>query len=216
MIASSGATHSPETTALAYDGDPATRWTSGVPMEPTMAYWLTLDAPAMIAGISAQAADATDNPASWVVAILDSDAGHGRQDVATGSGPIVATWAAVRGQVVRLECTSADPQWWWSISGLTVDATDMVIEEPPIVPPVVPPAEPLPPDADDVTVGPGAYTEAQARWWLLYWAEKFGWPVRQRDGVDFTTGQVTVEQMVVYVVARARAQGILEPWPFTD
>jgi hypothetical protein len=139
MIVSSGATHSPETTALAWDGDPNTRWTSGVPMEPTMAFWVVLDKPYLISCVVANAGVDTDAPASWAIAVMDDEAGHGRQEVATGSGPIVATWTPVRGQTVRIECTSADEFYWWSITDLTITATDIVIEEPP---PVVPPTEP--------------------------------------------------------------------------
>jgi hypothetical protein len=208
MIASSGATHSPETTALAYDGDPATRWTSGVPMEPTMTYWLTLDAPAMIAGISAQAADATDNPASWVVAVMDDDAGHGRQEVARGSGPIVATLAPVRGQVVRLECTSADPKWWWSIHSLTIDAT-AIVEEPPVVPPVVPPTEP--PVTD---IGWRTWSEELCRLVVEGMAAKHGWPIKQREVLDFTTGQVYVKQAVIWAIGKVGPDGERDYWPF--
>ncbi len=207
-IVTSGATHSPETSGLAWDSNPGTRWTSGTAMEPTMAYWVTLDAPAMISGINATTPEPNDNPRSWVVAVMDSDGGHGRKEVASGAGVVSATFAPVRGQVVRIECTSADPFYWWSISDLTIDATDI----PPIVGP--PPAVEPPPDLD-VLVGPMALDEPAARYLVEALAKMWGWPIRQRDGVDFTTGAVTVEQSVVYVVARARAQGILEPWPFT-
>ena len=202
MIASSGATHSPETTALAYDGDPTTRWTSGTAMQPTMAYWITLDKPAMIRGINATTPEPNDVPAAFTIAVMDDEGGHGRKEVAARSGPIVATWPPVRGQVMRIECTSSDAFWWWSISELTIDATDI-------------PPEPLPPEPD-VTVGPMALEEPAARYLVEQLAKKWGWPVRQRDGVDFTTGEVTVEQSVSFVVARARAQGILEPFPFTE
>jgi hypothetical protein len=210
-IASSGATHNPELTHLAYDGSPGTRWTSGTAMLPTMAYWTILDAPCLISGISATTPEATDVPASWVVAVMDDEGGHGRQEVARGSGPIVATWAAVRGQVVRLECTSADAFFWWSITDLVVDAADIVDPvEPPVVPPVVPPTEP------DIEVGPMTLDEPAARYLVEALAKKWGWPVRQRDEVHLGDGIVAVYQSVEYMTLKARDKGILTPFPFTD
>jgi hypothetical protein len=198
-IVSSGATHDPEMTALAWDGDPGTRWTSGIPMEPTMAFWVTLDKPSMISGVAANAGVDTDSPASWKVAVMDDEAGHGRQEVDAGEGPIVAEWTPVRGQVVRIECLSSDPQWWWSITDLTVEATETVA---------------LPEPPPDEEVGPAVFNEVLARYWVERWAAKFNWRLIQREVVDFQGGMIGVEQWMVYEVARARDKGILTPWPF--
>ena len=200
-IVSSSATHKPEDAGLAWDGQPSTRWTSGVARKRTMRFWLELDTSAMIGGINARAADDNDNPRKWQVHVADSDGGHGDKIVTEGSGPIIATWPAVRGQWVLIDCLDEDAYWWWSLNELAIDATDI-------------PPEPPPPDPD-VLVGPMALEEPAARYLVEQLAKKWGWPVRQRDGVDFTTGVVTVEQSVSFMVARARAQGILEPFPFT-
>ena len=199
MIASSGATHSPETTALAYDGDPTTRWTSGTAMQPTMAYWATLDKPAMIAGISATTPEPNDNPRAWTIVVEDNEGGHGRKEVASGAGVVSATFAPVRGQVVRIEQTGSDPDWWWSITDLTIDATDIV--EPP-------PSEP------DVEVGPAAFNEVLARYWLERWARKFNWKVGEPCFVT-GPGELLVTQSVVYPILRNKGDGVFEPWPFT-
>ena len=207
-IVSSSASHNPQDAPNAYDGNATTRWTSGIAMQLTMYFQAEFAGPVMIGGIDARAADNTDNPAKWTVAVMDSDGGHGRREMATGSGPIVATWPAERAQVVRIECTSSDDFYWWSIAELSIDAMD-IVEPPPVEPPVELPVV-------DEEVGPAVFPETLARYWVQRWAARFGWPIRQRDGVDFTTRVVTVEQSVSFVVARARAQGILTPWPFTE
>jgi hypothetical protein len=159
------------------------------------------------------------------VAVMDDSGGHGYREVAKGSGPIVAAWPAERAQVIKIVCNSQEDFYWWSITDLTITAADIVEEppvvppivppvEPPVVPPVVPPVEPPPIDGEDVTVGPAAYNEAQARWWLLYWAAKFNWPVRQRDEVHLGDGIIAVYQSVEYVTLKARDRGILSPFPF--
>jgi hypothetical protein len=205
MIVSSGATHGNELAALAYDSSPGTRWTSGTAMQSGIAYWATLDAPSMIAGISATTPETTDVPASWVVAVMDDEGGHGRQEVATGSGPIVATWTPVRGQVVRIECLSADAFFWWSITDLTIDATEIPTEEPP---PVEPPVEP-----PDEEVGPAVFNEILARYWAEKWAKKFNWEVSEPC---FVTGpsELLVTQSITYPILRNKGDGIFEPWPF--
>lgn len=207
-IVSSSATHQPELAPLAFDREPGTRWTSGTPMQPTMAYWASLAKPCMIRGVSATTPEVTDVPAKWLVAVMDDAGGHGRKEVASGGGPIVATWPPVRGQVVRIECLSADPQWWWSITDLTIDATDIVIEEPPPV--VEPPAEP------DVIVGPMALDEPAARYLVEALAEKWHWPITQRDEINLGDGIIAVHQAIEYVTLKARDKGILTPFPFTD
>lgn len=210
-IVSGGATHGADSIALAWDREAGTRYTSGVNMEPGMAVWFELDKPAMIGGISATTPEPHDNPADWTAFVMDSDGGHGLKEVAKGHGPIIATWLPVAGQWVKIVCDSTSNQYWLSITDLTIDAADIppVVEPPPVVPPVVPPPDP------DVLVGPLALEEPAARYLVEQLALKWGWPIRQRDGVDFTTGEVTVEQSVSFVVAKARAQGILEPFPFS-
>lgn len=201
-IISSGATHHPEEAPLAYDGDPATRWTSGEAMQPTMAYWLTLDAPAMIGGISATTPEPNDNPRAWKVVILDSDGGHGRKEVASGAGIVSATFAPVRGQVVRIEQTGEDSYFWWSITNLTIDAVDIVIEEPPPEPAVT-------------DVGWGTWDEATARFVVEALAVKFGWPCFQREVVDFTIGKGYVKQAIVYTTGVVQSDGDRDFWPLS-
>jgi hypothetical protein len=213
-IAYATASHNPDDAPKAYDGDAASRWSTGVPMAPGMYYSLDLGARAMISGISARAADDTDNPASWKVKVCELGCEPPPVVVATGSGPIVATWPPVQGQRVIIECLSADPFYWWSISSLTVDAVDL----PPYVEPPAPEPLPVEPpiDGGDVTVGPPSYTEAQARYWLEYWAGKFKWTLTHSDVVDFENGTIAVIDRVEYTSAKARDKGILTPWPFTD
>ena len=200
QIISSGATHRTEESALAWDGNPATRWTSGTAMLPTMAYWATLDVPALISGVHISAGVDTDNPRKWLLSILDSEGGHGRKEVASGAGVVSATFAPVRGQVVRIEQTGSDPDWWWSITDLTIDATDIV--EPP-------PSEP------DVEVGPAAFNEVLARYWVKRWAEKFDWKVSEPCFVT-GPGELLVTQSVIYPILRNKGDGVFEPWPFTE
>jgi hypothetical protein len=203
-IVSAGATHGNELAALAYDSSPSTRWTSGTAMQPGMAYWATLDAPAMIAGISATTPEATDMPTSWVVAVMDDEAGHGRQEAARGSGPIVATWTPVRGQTVRIECTSADEFYWWSITDLTITATD-ITEEPPVVPPTEPPV---------TDIGWRTWSEELCRLVVEGMAVKHGWPMKQREVLDFTTGQIAVKQAVIWTIGKVCEDGQIDYWPF--
>lgn len=206
IIASSGATHNPGETGLAYDGNPGTRWTSKAAQDPTMAYWVELDAPAMITGISATSTTwPDDNPRQWVVAVMDDDGGHGRKEVARGEGPVVASWAPVRGQVVKIEQVGKDDFYWWSIEDLSVDATD--------APPVV---EPAPEPEPIVVPGPESASEPLARYWVEFWAEKFGWRVVDRNVVDLQQGTIAIERHVVYLTARARAGGVLDAFPFTE
>jgi hypothetical protein len=229
MIVSSGATHSPETTALAWDGDPNTRWTSGAPMEPTMAFWVVLDAPALISCVVANAGVDTDAPASWAIAVMDDEGGHGRKEVASGAGVISAVFEPVRGQVVRIECLSSDANFWWSIHELTVDTAEITdpveppIEppaDPPVVPPVVPPTEPpvVPPAEPE----PGAVTDIGWRTWseelcrlvVEGMAAKHGWVMKQREVLDFTTGQIAVKQAVIWTIGKVGPDGERDYWPF--
>ena len=204
-IVSSGATHRPEETPLAYDGSGTTRWTSGTAMLPTMAVWFEFDIPCIISGIDARAGDDTDNPKSWVVAVLDDPGGHGRREVARGSGPIMATWAPERAQVVRIECTSSDSFYWFSISELTIKAMD--------IPPVVEPP-PEPPITDE-EVGPAVFNERLARYWTERWAKKFNWKVGEPCFVT-GPGELLVTQSITYPILRNKGNGIFEPWPFTN
>jgi hypothetical protein len=168
-------------------------------MLPTMAYWVTLDKPYMIGGVNATTPEPNDSPAKWVIAVMDDEGGHGRKEVATGSGPIVAQFAQVRGQVVRLECLSSDPQWWWSITDLTIDATDL--------PDVVP--DPLP----DTEVGPAVFNEVLARYWTERWATKFNWKVGEPCFVT-GFGSLLVTQSITYPILRNKGDNIWEPWPW--
>jgi hypothetical protein len=198
MIVSSGATHSPETTALAWDGDPNTRWTSGAPMEPTMAFWVVLDKPYLISCVVANAGVDTDAPASWAIAVMDDEGGHGRKEVASGAGVISAVFEPVRGQVVRLECISTDQSFWWSIHELTITATEIVIEEPPL---------------PDEEVGPAVFNEVLARYWSERWAVKFSWKISEPCFVT-GPGELLVTQSITYPILRNKGDGVFEPWPF--
>jgi hypothetical protein len=165
-----------------------------------------LDAPAMIAGVSATTPEATDVPASWAIKV-DGVA------VQTGSGPIVAQFAPVQGQEVRIECLSADPFYWWSITDLTIEATEIppVVEpplvEPPVIPPVVLPVEEPLPDPS---------SEEWARGMVEFFARKFGWPTFQREVWDFEARKAYVEQAIVYRTARVRDDGSRDFWPFPE
>ncbi len=207
MIVSSSATHQPELAPLAYDREAGTRWTSGTAMTPVMAWWCTFDKPVLISGVHASAGVDTDNPRKWLLSILDSDGGHGRREVASGAGVVSATFAPVRGQVVRIEQTGEDSYFWWSISELTIDATDIVIEEPP---PVVPPVVPVDPD---VIVGPMALEEPAARYLVEQLAKAWGWVVGEPC---FVTGpyELLVTQSIAYPILRNKGDGIFEPFPF--
>ena len=200
----SSASHNSNESGLALDGDPATRWTSGVAMEPAMYYVARFAAPVMIGGIDARAADDTDNPKDWTVAVMDDAGGHGYREVAHGSGPIVATWPVERAQVVKIVCNSKEDFYWWSLAEVVIDAVEI---------PVI--VEPEPPIIDE-EVGPAVFNETLARYWVEWWARKFGWYLAQRDVISFEGNLVAWEQSVVYLRARARAGGIMEPWPFTD
>jgi hypothetical protein len=157
--------------------------------------------------------------------VMDDEAGHGRQDVATGSGPIAAAWTPVRGQVVRLECLSSDANFWWSIHELTVDTAEITDPvEPPIEPPVEPPTEPpieppiVPPTEPPVVppveeVGPAAFNETLARYWVERWAAKFNWRVSEPCFVT-GPGELLVMQSITYPILRNKGDGVFEPWPF--
>ena len=170
-----------------------------------MRFWLELDTLAMIGGINARAADDNDNPRKWQVHVADSDGGHGDKIVAEGSGPIIATWPAVRGQWVLIDCLDEDPFWWWSLHELTIDAVDIppVIEPPPVEPPIV-----------DEEVGPAVFNEVLARYWVKRWAEKFDWKVSEPCFVT-GPGELLVTQSVIYPILRNKGDGVFEPWPFT-
>jgi hypothetical protein len=222
----SSASHRSDESGLALDGNATTRWTSGVAMQPAMYYEAEFATPVMLSGIDARAADDTDNPKDWTVALMDDSGGHGYREVAKGSGPIVAAWPAERAQVIKIVCNSQEDFYWWSIVDLLVDAVDIppVVEppvaDPPVVPPVVPPTEPpvVPPAEPE----PGAVTDVGWRTWseelcrlvVEGMAAKHGWVMKQREIIDFTTGQVAVKQAVIWTIGKVGPDGERDYWPF--
>jgi hypothetical protein len=119
---------------------------------------------------------------------------------------------------VRLECLSSDANFWWSIHELTVDTAEITdpveppIEppaDPPVVPPVVPPTEP--PVTD---IGWRTWSEELCRLVVESMAAKHGWPMKQREVLDFTTGQIAVKQAVIWTIGKVREDGQIDYWPF--
>lgn len=219
-IVENGATHNPGETGLALNGEVGTRWTSREPMSPTMAFWVVLDAPAMVSEVHAWSTTwPDDNPRKWVVALMDDTGGHGRKEVGSGVGEVhVVLEPAVRGQVVRIEQLGQSDEFWWSIEHLTLVGT--TIEATPEPPPVVPPpVEPPPIEPPVIFPDPDGYSEAMARAQVERWARKFAeWGVyvdewRLPNG-DLYRSTTHVTYPMVRRVQLQDGTVILEPWPW--
>jgi hypothetical protein len=162
-----------------------------------MWFEVTLDQPAIISGVLATTPETTDVPASWTVSVDG-------KEVATGSGPIIASWEPGLGSVIHITCTSADEHWWWSITDLMVAAID---REPPVVPPV----EPDDPAVTDISWH--TWPEELCRQVVEGMADKWGWERKYREGADFTTGKIVVREAIIYVGQRKDGDEYT-PWPF--
>ncbi|WP_256787858.1 GDSL-type esterase/lipase family protein [Frankia sp. AvcI1] len=108
--------------ALAADGLPGTRWTSGYPQEPGM--WLQADlrAPTPVSGVDLDAGPSVgDQPRGYVVRV--SVDGTTWRTVATrgDDGPRAAvSFPPVTARYVRVQLTVAVSDHWWSVADLTV------------------------------------------------------------------------------------------------
>ncbi len=108
--------------ALAADGLPGTRWTSGYPQEPGM--WLQADlrAPATVSGVDLDTGPSIgDQPRGYVVRV--SVDGTAWRTVATrgDDGPRAAvTFPPVTARYVRVQLTVAVSDHWWSVADLAV------------------------------------------------------------------------------------------------
>ncbi|MCM3921829.1 PfkB family carbohydrate kinase [Frankia sp. AiPs1] len=108
--------------ALAADGLPGTRWTSGYPQEPGM--WLQADlrAPTQVSGVDIDTGPSVgDEPRGYAVRV-SLDGTTWRTVVTRGDdGPRAAVaFPAVAARYVRVQLTVAVSDHWWSVADLTV------------------------------------------------------------------------------------------------
>ncbi len=161
--------NSPPSNAL--DGNPATRWSSGVYMQVGMWFQLDLGAVHVTEGmlLDHRPSD-TDRPEQWSVAI--SPDGQDWQTIVLGNGIIDALWPPANARYIRTTCDKPNNGWWWSIheARVTYHALPPVIEPPPTPQPI-----PIPVPAD----------EAAARAQVEKWALQYGWEGHSFTNIDF-------------------------------
>ena len=115
--------------AKAYDGDPATRWTTGVPMRPWFYVAIHLKSPRKVRAVTLDTRRSPkDYPRGFVVEV--SRGGKRVREVARGGG------AATRDGVTRIELEpteavdlvlitlTASSRFFWSIHELTLEYAD--------------------------------------------------------------------------------------------
>jgi len=109
--------------ALALDGEPGTRWTSGRVQAPGMWYQLDMSRSASIGGIVLDAArSASDSPVAYSVYVFDDPADKGAA-VAEGAGdsPVLdLKFEPKKGRYLRIEQSGTSTDYFWSIHELRV------------------------------------------------------------------------------------------------
>ncbi len=115
--------------AKAFDGDPATRWTTGVPMRPWFYIAIHLKSPRKVRAVVLDAKGSpNDYPRGFVAEV--SRGGKGVREVARGRGK------ATRNGVTRIDIGNGEPvdlilitltrpsKFFWSIHELTLEYAD--------------------------------------------------------------------------------------------
>ncbi len=167
--ASHSDSNSPPSNAL--DGNPATRWSSGVYMQPGMWFQLDLGSVNVTEGVLLNHMPSKDDhPEQWSIAV--SPDGQDWQTVVLGNGIIDAIWQPVNARYIKTTCDKPYGGWWWSIH----EASVMYHALPPVIePPPTPQPTPIPVPADE--------TEARAQ--VGKWALQYGWEGHSFTNIDF-------------------------------
>ncbi len=185
---------SPPSNAL--DGDPKTRWSSGVYMQPNMGFQLDLGSVNVTEGVLLNHMPSRDDhPETWSV-VISTDA-QDWQVMGTGHGLIDASWPPSEARYIRAILDKPNNGWWWSIHQAiaTYHAKPVVppvVGPPPIViPPVVPPPVVPPPVIPPIVPPTGSVTEAEAIAYVDAWGEAFGWLAQYYNVIDMGKSTVT-------------------------
>jgi hypothetical protein len=105
--------------ALAADGAPGTRWTSGYPQEPGMWLQADLGAPTPVTGITLDVGPSLgDEPRGYDI-LTSTDATRWRPIAlrSDNGGPTASvTFPPVTARYIRIRLTTPSPNHWWSIS----------------------------------------------------------------------------------------------------
>ncbi len=165
---------SPPSNAL--DGDPKTRWSSGVYMQAGMWFQLDLGAVSVTEGVLLNHMPSRDDyPEQWSV-VISTDA-QDWQVMETGHGLIDASWPPSEARYIRAILDRPNNGWWWSIHQAVATYHALPVVPPPIVPPVIPPT--------------GSVTETEAIAYVDAWAESFGWLAQYYNVIDMGKSTVT-------------------------
>lgn len=107
----------------AFDGNPTSRWSTGINGVPGQSFRLDLSTSQTVDGIlmeTGSGAFATDFPRGFTVSLSTDDGNYTQVATGTGTDPLTAVHFAARAaRYIRIALTSASPRWW-GIAELTV------------------------------------------------------------------------------------------------
>ena len=117
------ASHNPGALHAAVDGNPQTRYDSGVPQSPGMWVQVELPEPAEISGLVLDSGAATNDFPQGYKIELSMDGKDWGQPVATGNGTCAdmqIVFPAAPAKYIRISQTGSHPNYFWSIDELQV------------------------------------------------------------------------------------------------